>query len=627
MGRFMKSEENNQHFDNEPAPLLQGFDVFNKLNIPICVINRDGSIIAKNDEFIRLFDVREELPTINLSTTFSPEYRRKVAISYLRALKGQKRQCEALVNMPNGVQIAIHIFLYPIFEGKEVISILVLIHVLPGKDVLGNTLLIGNKKFSHLAIPTVYDFLPFPLFRFSPKGKLLYGNSAAENFFGWSIQEIKNNPQLLLKTLSEFDLQKIKKAFQEIVDGQANCKRISEMKVIVKGDTEKWLNAVMYPLILEHGLSAIEIVIEDVTKIKQLENKITMMSRIRVLGDLTKGLLHSFNNLINIVLSKTQLLLQITEKETVLEGLRIIERTAEEGVRQIKRITDFIGEGELLEESQESSLIDILEDAAEFVKLQQKVDEKENRRVVTMEKVYFTKATVKTDIKLLRELVLSIIFKVSQFIKKQGKLSITLKNNGSPVIYVKAETSNIDESFEMTERVSLFQSTDVRLLAEKINVRIIEEESPNSYAIHAVIPSAMVVEKKKETNDSFVKIRGLNVMIVEDQEELRDILEEMFSNMGNRVTVFESGNEALENFKANQYDLLISDYGLKGITGLELAAKIKEIDENVIVVLLSGWMIKELRTYRNVVDAFFEKPFKLDDLIKGISRILAAKRK
>ena len=84
---------------------------------------------------------------------------------------------------------------------------------------------------------------------------------------------------------------------------------------------------------------------------------------------------------------------------------------------------------------------------------------------------------------------------------------------------------------------------------------------------------------------------------------------------------------ALEDFKAKQYDLLISDYGLEGITGLELAAKVKELDEHVVTILLSGWMLKDLRAYKNVVDAFFEKPFKLDDLIKGIARTMALKKK
>ncbi len=621
----MESEEIRPAMGNAQSPLHPSFDVFESVNFPVCVIGADGSLIARNGAFKRLFDGEQRTPHLDLTNPFSPEYRRKIAIAYLRARKGQRRNCYAVVKTADDRKMPVEIFLYPLFVGKEVSSILVFLHILLDEKENHITRLYPAHKAVHDAIPPVYEFSPAPVIRMTTEGKLLFANPAAENFIGYSWMELSNNPKILLKLVSDFDLQKLRKAFQEITDGQAGCKRVGEVRVMAKSETERWMNAVLYPVFAEGGIQAVEMFIEDITKIKRLEQKVALMSRIRVLGDITKGLLHSFNNMINVVLSRAQLLLQITEKESVLEGLRVIERTAIEGVRQVKRITDFIREGDSLEEYSEESLIDILEDAAEFARIQQKVDETENRRSVTMEKVYYIKATVRTDIKLLRELVLSIIFKVSQFIRREGNLSIVLKSNGSPVIYVKAVSAPRD--METAEEEKLFTGADVRLLAEKINIKIIEEETPDSYAIQAVIPQSVVVEKKKETNDGLVKIRGLNVMIVEDQEELRDVLQELFNNMGNRVTVFESGDSALEDFRAKQYDLVISDYGLDGITGLELAARVKEIDENVITVLLSGWMLKDLRTYKNVVDAFFEKPFKLDDLIKGVARVIAQKKK
>ncbi len=620
----MESGEIRPAMGNAQSPLRASFDMFDDLNFPVCVIGTDGSLIARNGSFIRIFDTEQSAPHLDLTNPFFPEYRRKIAIAYLRARKGQRRNCYAIMKTADDRKMPVEIFLYPLFSGKEVASILVFIHILDDKENHINRFS-AAAKMTTAEVPPVYEFSPAPVIRISAEGKLLFANSAAENFIGYSLLELSNNTQVVFKSVSDFDLQKIKKAFQEILDGQSGCKRLSEIRVVAKGDTERWMNAVLYPVSSEDGSQAVEMFIEDITRIKRLEQKVTLMNRIRILGDITKGLLHSFNNIINVVLSRTQLLLQITEKESVLDGLRIIERTAIEGVRQVKRITDFIGEGDGFEEYSEESLIDILEDAAEFLRIQQKVDENENRRSVATEKVYYIKATVRTNIKLLRELILSIIFKVSQFISKKGTLSIVLKSNGSPVIYVKAISAQ--PNVETGENEKLFSGADVRLLAEKINVKIIEEETPDSYAIQAVIPQSIVVEKKKETNDGFMKIRGLNVMIVEDQEELRDVLQELFNNMGNRVTVFESGDDALEDFKAKQYDLLISDYGLGGITGLELAAKVKEIDENVVTVLLSGWMLKDLRAYKNVVDAFFEKPFKLDELIKGIARTIASKKK
>ncbi len=137
----------------------------------------------------------------------------------------------------------------------------------------------------------------------------------------------------------------------------------------------------------------------------------------------------------------------------------------------------------------------------------------------------------------------------------------------------------------------------------------------------------MVVEGRKEQEDPSIRVRGLDVMIVEDQAELKEILHELFNNMGNRVSVFENGSEALAEFREKRYDVLVTDYGIAGITGLELAARVKEMDENIVTVLLSGWMLKDLKAYKNVVDAFYSKPFKLDALITGIAKLLTARKK
>jgi len=117
------------------------------------------------------------------------------------------------------------------------------------------------------------------------------------------------------------------------------------------------------------------------------------------------------------------------------------------------------------------------------------------------------------------------------------------------------------------------------------------------------------------------------MIIVEDEKTLQEILFELFDSMGNRVFVCDNGEDALLEFKKGGYDVIVTDYGIKGITGIELATRAKEIDERVVTVLLSGWMLSDLKSYKNVVDVFLPKPFKLDDLIKEISKTIQARVK
>ena len=612
---------------NGSAPGSGPYAVFDSLKFPVCVIGVDGQIISRNREFVRLFESADSNIRLDWGHPFFPEYRRRIAVSYLRALKGQERHCFAVMKTASEERIPVEIYLFPFYVNGSVSSILAFLKIVDNRDISfdKSTTLMAEENIYNAS--PVYEFSPSPIIRMNPEGEFLYASPSLESFLGYNHNELVKNPKILIKSVSHYDLQKIRKAYQEIIGGQAGFKRLGDIRVTARGDTERWMNAVLYPIMSNGDVAAIEMFIEDITRIKRLEQKVSLMSRIRVLGDITKGILHSFNNMINVVLSRTQLLLQITEKESVLEGLRMIERTATDGVKQVKRISDFIGGGDKLEEIDEEALIDLIEDAAEFARIQFKVDENERRRFITVEKTYYAKASIRTDIRLMRELMLSIIFKVSQFIRREGTLSIVLRYNGSPCVTVSAVKAGAPAAAEVEDVESMFNEVDVRLMAERMNVKIIEEESRESYTIQAVLPASMVVEVRKEQEDSTIKVRGLDVMIVEDQAELKEILFELFNNMGNRVSVFENGSEALAEFREKRFDLLVADYGIAGITGLELAARAKEMDESIVTVLLSGWMLKDLKAYKNVVDAFYSKPFKLDTLIKGVAKLLNARKK
>ncbi len=99
-----------------------------------------------------------------------------------------------------------------------------------------------------------------------------------------------------------------------------------------------------------------------------MEYQLQQLSRFHIIGDLTKGFLHSFNNIINIMLNKAQWLLQITEKPSFQDGLKLIIKSAEDGIQQIRRIEEFIGRDKLEEKCDINVDGSNLEDAIEFDK-------------------------------------------------------------------------------------------------------------------------------------------------------------------------------------------------------------------------------------------------------------------
>ncbi len=612
----------------EASPVDSTYGFINYLKHPACIIGLQGDLLFTNEPFKSLVENNNNI-RLDLSHPFFPEYRKRIALAYTRALKGSERQCFGVMRSSSGEKIPVEIYLFPMMRDNAVFSILVFL-----KPVRDDRLASFDQSTSALMEPeeeystsTLMDFSPFPIIRLDRNGEIIGGSSSLEAFLGYRFEEVREKRNALFKSVSLYDFERMRKAVAEIYTGGLAFKRLGEIKVTTRTKEEKWANVTIYPVMKNKDVQSVDIILEDITRTKELENRMSFMNRIQIVGDLTKGILHSFNNLVNIIMSRTQLLLQVTEKDMVIDGLKVIEKTAGDIVKQIRRVEDFIGEGESLTEYEIEDLIDIIEDAIEFAKIHFKVERKERRRNVKIERRYFSLVNVKTDTRTLREILISMIFKVSAFLRYSGTINVLLKENGALAVTVLiAKKENEQETEPDSLGGMVFAEIDIRRIAEKLNIKIFEEESADSYSIKAVLPSSIIINKgRKEPEVVEYRLRDLDIIIVEDEKTLKEILFELFDSMGNRVVMFDNGDEALAEFKKGKFDLVVTDYGIKGITGLELAARVKEVNENVVTVLLSGWMLTDLKAYKNVIDLFLPKPFKLDELIKEIAKVLQAR--
>ena len=114
------------------------------------------------------------------------------------------------------------------------------------------------------------------------------------------------------------------------------------------------------------------------------------------------------------------------------------------------------------------------------------------------------------------------------------------------------------------------------------------------------------------------------ILVVDDEEYIRDILSKMLSVMGFEVAVAGTGNEALNIFLKNSIALVFTDLNMPGMNGWTLASHIKEKSPNTPVILITGSekgsVIEKLRESR--VDSVIFKPFKLRYIQKTVQMML-----
>ncbi|HNW30267.1 MAG TPA: response regulator [Spirochaetota bacterium] len=614
---------------DERRSVSSEYAIFETLKHPVSIISNDGLIVYGNRAFHEFFHSGSGEIRLDWEHPFFPEYRKRIAQSYLAALHGTEKRCFAIVNSPSGNHLPVEIYLFPMFSGDSIASILALMIIVDDRLLSfdRSTLsIISEENFRYDNLH--FEFSPMPILRVNDEMQIIKCSHSLEGFTGYSAEEMLNEKTVTFDTLFGADSDKVKKAVTGLVSGESTFRRIGEARITARDDEKKITNLTLYPIVEDKEITAVEIIMEDITKVKELKDQINAANRIQLFTDITKGFLHSLNNTINVILNKTQLIMQITEKESVAEGIQVMEESALEIAGQVKRIQNFIGSAQESGDDQTEPLVDIIEDAIEFSKMQFKVYNIDNMKTIRVDKKYFSNVLVNTNTRLLREIITSIILKVSNTIHKAGTIVITLRQNHDLHLSVEvAKDTGPSPQAAPPAFVNIFSGIDIRQVAEIIKMKIIEEESPESYAIKAIIPSRILIDREKgEAGESEYRLRDLDIIVVEDEVPLQKILFELFDKMGNRVFICDDGRKAIEEFKRKPYDLIITDYGIPGITGIELSARIKEIREDAITVLLSGWMLDNVKAYKNVVDLFLPKPFKLDELLKKIARILGEKR-
>lgn len=109
----------------------------------------------------------------------------------------------------------------------------------------------------------------------------------------------------------------------------------------------------------------------------------------------------------------------------------------------------------------------------------------------------------------------------------------------------------------------------------------------------------------------------IKVLITDDDGDLRELLTEAVRNWGYTVSVAKDGEEALRRLRMDRYDIVITDLMMPGMDGLTLLGKIKQLDRDILVILITGYATIETAVKAIEVGAYdyIAKPFRLDELM------------
>ncbi len=120
---------------------------------------------------------------------------------------------------------------------------------------------------------------------------------------------------------------------------------------------------------------------------------------------------------------------------------------------------------------------------------------------------------------------------------------------------------------------------------------------------------------------------GNSILLIDDEKILLEAVSDDLKESGYEVTTAESGKEGLKSFELIRHDLVIIDLKMESMDGLEVSRKIKELNSETPVMILTGYgsMETAIEALRLDLDDYVLKPVNRDDLFEKINQCLEKK--
>ena len=120
------------------------------------------------------------------------------------------------------------------------------------------------------------------------------------------------------------------------------------------------------------------------------------------------------------------------------------------------------------------------------------------------------------------------------------------------------------------------------------------------------------------------KLKDMKILLIDDDEWIRDSLTIFFDGEGCHLTAFETAEEAVRAIEKDRYDIVISDYKLPGMDGLEFFRFIGRSHPHAIKIVITAYGNEDvaLEAKRIGINALIEKPFTTQTIEKSLSHLI-----
>jgi PAS domain S-box-containing protein len=382
-------------------------------------------------------------------------------------------------------------------------------------------------------------------------------------------------------------------------------------------------------------------IVRDVSAQREIEQQLHQSEKLTALGQLAGGIAHDFNNLLQAILGYTQLMKQSPGNvEFVKRSLDVVEAAANDGSETVRRIQQFAR----LRPDEQFVSVDVNQVVRDAVAITRPRWEEKHARgthPLHLELHLGQVPMISGRPAALTEVMTNLFLNAMDAMPDGGTLTVTTHTGrgGTAVIIVhdtgvgmpEVTRRRIFEPFFSTKGESgsglglSMAYSIVKRHGGEIDVDSAPGEGATFTLVFAGEPDVTHATPHPEPRAG--ERRTARVLLVDDEPKVRDTLAELLTSTGHDVTPVAGGHAALTEFLPGRFDAVISNLGMAGMNGWELAERLRAADGSVPILFVTGWGLREeemLRMENLRVSRCLFKPVRPDELDAALRAALDA---
>lgn len=371
--------------------------------------------------------------------------------------------------------------------------------------------------------------------------------------------------------------------------------------------------------------------------LKESQRLMMEEERLRAFAAMAGGVVHDFNNTLMTIAGYSGLLLREPEifqnEDERVRTVEIINHAAVDAGHVVDRLREFYSSHDAREETESIDFNTVVEEAVQLTRPKWHDVAMAEGRHIDFEFDFSPVPLIAGRKTELREILVNLIFNAVDAMPKGGTITCGTRSRGALLVFELADTgvgmpptvlASCQKAFFTTkgEKGTGLGLAMVASIVERHGGHLEIQSTPGAGTLVRIgFPVAVVQEEVKPVVVP-EKPRALKIMVVDDDAHMRNVVSRLLAKAGHTVTQVSSGREALAQTERSRFDLLLTDHAMPGMTGLELASRMHDVDPKQRVILFTGYPLSAKDTPRDIA-CLLKKPAQPDELQWAIATAMA----